>query len=72
MTNIFFRQISRHIEHVRRVTHGTALAAVRAAEHRIYDCFSTEELLTLDRLQRKLLNHLLSLIKSEQKEVPNS
>ena len=33
MANIFFWQISRHIEHVRCVTHGTALAAVRAAEH---------------------------------------
>ena len=51
--------------------HADLDSAVRAAEQRIYGCFSTEELLTLDRLQRTLLNHLLSLIKSEQKEVPN-
>ena len=46
--------------------------AVRAAERRIYSCFSPDELSTLDQLQRKLLKHLLSLMESEQKEVPNS
>lgn len=46
-------------------------SAVRAAEQKIYSCFSAEELRTLDRLQQKLLNNLLSLIKTEQKEVPN-
>ena len=52
--------------------HADLDSAVRAAEQRIYGCFSTEELLTLDRLQRKLLKNLLSLMESEQKEVPNS
>ena len=46
--------------------------AVRAAERRIYSCFSPDELSTLDQLQRKLRKHLLSLMESEQKEVPNS
>ena len=46
--------------------------AVRAAEQRIYSCFSPEELRTLDQLQQKLLQHLMSLMESEQKEVPKS
>ena len=46
--------------------------AVRAAEQQIYSCFSSDELFTLDCLQQKLLKNLLSLIKSEQKEAPNS
>ena len=46
--------------------------AVRAAEQRIYSCFSPEELRTLDQLQQKLLQHLMSLVESEQKEVPKS
>ena len=52
--------------------HADLDSTICAAEQRIYGCFSTEELLTLDRLQQKLLKNLVSLIKSDQKEAPNS
>ena len=52
--------------------HADLDSTICAAEQRIYGCFSTEELLTLDRLQQKLLKNLVSLIKSAQKEAPNS
>lgn len=38
------------------------------AQHQMYSCFSQDELVTLNRLQRKLLQNILSLIDNTQKE----
>lgn len=43
-----------------------------AAKRQMYSCFSQDELVTLDRLQRKLLQNILSLIENTQKEAPES
>lgn len=51
---------------------GTLEQAVQLVEERLYDCFTQEELLTLDGLQRKLLGHLSTLTEERRKETMRS
>lgn len=43
-----------------------------AAQRQMYGCFSPDELGTLDRLQQKLLQNILTLIENTQKEAHDS
>lgn len=47
-------------------------SSMDVAQERLYDCFSTEELETLDRLQKKMLQNLSALSGKKHKEASES
>lgn len=47
-------------------------ASIRSVQNQLYHCFSMEELVTFDHLQRKLLQKLSTLREEPQKEVSTS